>query len=130
MIGDIGIPMKLIEETETDIFQTGASVLKDIFPERKLNSNKGTYGRVGVIAGSAGMTGAGILASRAALRTGCGLAYNIVPENLSVIYEAASVETITIPVSECEDIFSLEGLSSVLEACENFDSIIIGPGLE
>jgi len=52
-----------------------------------------------------------------------------VPEKLLGIFESASVETVTIPVKECGEYFSAEVVFSVLEACENFDSIVLGPGL-
>lgn len=46
-----------------------------LLPPRKLNSNKGQYGRVAVLGGAAGMTGAAILAGRAALKVGAGRVY-------------------------------------------------------
>ena len=51
--------------------------IKSLLPKRKLNSHKGTYGRVAIIGGSTGMTGAPYLSSLAALRTGAGLVYTI-----------------------------------------------------
>ncbi len=55
---------------------------KDLIPKRKLDSNKSDYGRVLLIAGSNGMLGSGILATRAALRSGSGLVYWAVPKEL------------------------------------------------
>src|SRR5690606_34430602 len=59
--------------------------IKDMLPERDKDTHKGTYGRVGVIAGSRGMTGAPYLTSMACLRAGSGLVYTIVPEGISSI---------------------------------------------
>ena len=67
-------------------------------PRRKLESHKGDYGRVLIIAGSAGMTGAAVLASRGALRSGAGLTYLAVPKELVNIIDAQTPEVITIPV--------------------------------
>jgi hydroxyethylthiazole kinase-like uncharacterized protein yjeF len=50
----------------------GSALLREALPTRRRNSHKGTYGTVGIVGGAPGMTGAALLAGRAALRLGAG----------------------------------------------------------
>jgi len=86
-----------------------------ILPKREKETHKGDYGRVLIVAGSSGMLGAGILASRSALRTGSGLVYLAVPKELKDIANIATPEVI---VKSFDDIDSIKP-----------DVIVIGPGL-
>lgn len=129
VVTEIGVPQELLSNMGIRTFQSESSLVRSLFPPRKKDSNKGTYGRVGIITGSEGMTGAGLLAARAALRTGAGLVYLIVPKALSHIYECASQETVTVPVGEDAPYFTEEDIPQVLKACEAMDSIVLGPGM-
>ncbi|MFH1542505.1 MAG: NAD(P)H-hydrate dehydratase [bacterium] len=66
-------------------------------PKRKVESHKGDYGRALIVAGSPGMTGAAILASRGALRVGTGLTYLALPKELVNFVDMATPEVITLP---------------------------------
>ena len=129
VVADIGVPEELLTAMKIKIFETEASLVKEVFPKRKADSNKGTYAKVGIISGSAGMTGAGLMASKAALRTGAGVVYNIVPQSLSYIYETALLETVTIPVKTEELFFDEGSVDAAVCACESMDVIAMGPGL-
>src|SRR3954470_14529338 len=59
-------------------------------PPRPADSNKGMYGRVLLVAGSRGMSGAAVLCGRAALRGGAGLVYVAVPEAIQPVVAAAN----------------------------------------
>lgn len=72
--------------------------------KRKPNTNKGDYGKVLVIAGSAGMLGAGVLATRAALRSGAGLVYWAVPKELKNLANLATPEVIVVSHDEIKNI--------------------------
>ncbi|MFH1387267.1 MAG: NAD(P)H-hydrate dehydratase [bacterium] len=84
-------------------------------PKRKLDSHKGTYGKALIVAGSSGMLGAAVLASRGCLRCGAGLVYLAVPTELVNYANTMTPEVIVIP---------LEKISAI-----NPDAIAIGPGL-
>ncbi len=71
-VADIGFPGKVPETAGTPAFYYGREDLQ-LLPARKDYSHKGTYGRVLVIAGSRGMSGAAYLSAKAAYRTGAGL---------------------------------------------------------
>ena len=92
-------------------------------------SHKGDYGRVCVIGGSKGMCGSVYLASMAALRTGSGLVYTIVPESISDILQIKSVENIILPLKCENDKLSEESLSQIFDYLHNKDSVAIGCGM-
>lgn len=102
----------------------------NIVPERKKETHKGTYGRIGIIGGSRGMTGAVALATSASLRSGSGLVYSIVPASLSSIIETLVIESITIPV-DCENKghFTQTGIKNILEITTKLDCLVLGPGM-
>src|SRR5207253_735659 len=67
---------------------------------RPLDSNKGNFGRVLVVAGSRGMSGAGMLCASAALRGGAGLVRLAVPEGILPIVAAANPCYLTAPLPQ------------------------------
>ena len=69
-------------------------------PRREPDTHKGSYGHLLVVAGSRGKTGAAILASRAAMRTGAGLVTLAAPRSLNNIFAAALVEVMTEPLRD------------------------------
>ncbi|WFA09120.1 NAD(P)H-hydrate dehydratase [Tissierella sp. Yu-01] len=94
--------------------------IQDIITRRDSNTHKGTYGRVGIIAGSTGMTGAAYLSSIAALRSGSGLVYSIVPSDLVDIMSIKLTEVI------------VKGYNDKMECLElinSMDGLVLGPGL-
>ena len=78
--------------------QTAQQVSQWLSP-RPSSSHKGTYGRVLVVAGSTGMTGAAALASEAALRAGAGLVTLATPKHLNPILENLLPEVMTRPAA-------------------------------
>lgn len=85
------------------------------WPHRRANSHKGSYGSVGVIAGAAGMAGAGFIAARAALRSGAGKVFLGLLEE-GIIWDPLRPE---IMVRRARDLARMEGLSV----------LVVGPGL-
>ena len=67
-------------------------------PPRPADSNKGTFGRVFVVAGSKGMSGAAVLCGCAALRGGAGLVYVAVPESILSAVAAGNPCYLTVPL--------------------------------
>ena len=106
--------------------------MSKILPKRVKNSHKGTFGRVGIIAGSMGMTGAPYLCSMAGLRTGSGLVYNIIPKSLQNILSIKLTESIIVPVEDnSRGHFILDTLDDILQKVDDLDLdvVAIGPGL-
>jgi NAD(P)H-hydrate epimerase len=99
-------------------------------PVRKEDSHKGDYGRVLVVAGSRGMTGAAYLASQGALKSGSGLVTNAVPESLNKIMEVKLTEVMTLPVAETEkQALGAMAKGEILDFSRKCDAVALGPGL-
>ncbi len=99
-------------------------------PERPLDAHKNNVGRVLIIAGSRGFTGAGALASRAALRSGAGLVTWAIPESLCNLAECLCLESITIPIAETDQQApAVSARETLLEAAHESDAVVLGPGL-
>lgn len=69
-IADLGLAAKT--EAVPHGVLIAADVLRNVLPPRLQNSHKGSYGSIGIVGGSPGMTGAALLAARAALKCGAG----------------------------------------------------------
>lgn len=100
-------------------------------PVRPADAHKGTFGRVLVIGGSRGMSGAPSLAGLGALRAGAGLVYVAVPSEILPIVAAIEPSYLTIPLATDEEhgCLSIDGLNGLRTACEGKDAIALGPGL-
>lgn len=106
------------EAGEAGMVRAGRDLL-DLLPKRVEDSNKGTYGRLLVIAGSDGMAGAALLSAEAAYRTGCGLVYVLTPEENRVIIQSGLPEAVYLRRDD--------GLSERLSG--KYSATILGPGL-
>ncbi|MEE9604172.1 MAG: NAD(P)H-hydrate dehydratase [Candidatus Scalindua sp.] len=97
---------------------------------RKKNTHKGNYGRVLVLAGSPGMTGAAYLCCKAALKSGSGLVTLGIPKSLNFIMETKLTCVMTHPLPETKAVtLSNKGREEILKLCEKHDVIALGPGL-
>lgn len=101
-----------------------------ILPARALDSNKGSYGRVLVVAGSRGMSGAAILCATAALRGGAGLVLLGVPQEILPIVAAANPCYMTVPLPQDNDgRLSAAAWPDLLGLIQKHDVVAVGPGL-
>ena len=97
---------------------------------RPANSHKGNFGHPMVIAGSRGKSGASILASRAALRTGAGLVTAAVPESVQPIVASAQAELMTEAIAESEGHFAGAMAASALKhLLDGKTAVVFGPGV-
>jgi len=94
-----------------------------------LDTHKYSSGKVLVIAGSQGMTGAAILCTYGALRSGAGLTITTSPSNLNDIYERSIVEGMTFALESTDGILSDKHLVEILEKSHWADAVILGPGM-
>ena len=97
---------------------------------RAVDGHKGDYGKVCIIAGSVGMSGAAALAGRAALRAGAGLVRVAMPKSVLPIVAAIepSFTTIALPEDSAGRI-SAKAIHAVLEAVGQNDAVAFGPGI-
>ena len=103
---------------------------KEILKKPKLDNHKYISGKVLIIAGSKGMTGAAILSTSAALRSGAGLTITTTPSSLNYIYETKLIEGITLPLPDKNrGYLDISHYESIMEKVEWADSVLVGPGL-
>ncbi|MCS7233717.1 MAG: NAD(P)H-hydrate dehydratase [Synergistetes bacterium] len=128
---DISVP-SWVWEKEFNIKRELLTIpyVRELLPlKRDPQSHKGDFGRVLVIAGSRGFTGAAALTSLGALRIGAGLVYLATPESLNDILETKLTEVIKIPVSDSDGAFDIRSFLDLKEHIEKCDVIVLGPGI-
>jgi hydroxyethylthiazole kinase-like uncharacterized protein yjeF len=126
-VADIGIPPELAESAESDSFAVFPCDIT--IPRRRPDTHKGDYGRDLIIAGSVGYTGAPVLASRAASKTGAGLVFLGVPEEIYHIAAVKCTEEIVFPLPCSAGRLSADATAYILERLERSDVCLVGPGL-
>ena len=117
---DIGIPAGALEkDADIHIFHDGEISL----PPRQPYTNKGSYGKILIVAGSKGMAGAAILCAEAAMRSGSGMVRVYTDESNRQIVQTALPEAI---VNTYDDEMDEKVLKEAIDWC---DAIAVGPGL-
>ena len=110
--------------------RTNKNLLRLLLPPRRRDTHKGDYGRVLLLCGSEGLTGAARLAAKAALRTGSGLVYLGVPEKIYPIVAAFAGSEIVFPLP-CDGAgrLSMAALPAIEKRLAGMDAVLLGPGL-
>ena len=97
---------------------------------RAADAHKGDFGKVCIIAGSVGMSGAAALAGRAALRAGAGLVRVAVPKSVLPIVASIEPSFTTIPLAEdSAGRISTKAINIILNAAGENDALAFGPGI-
>ncbi|HEY9722272.1 MAG TPA: NAD(P)H-hydrate dehydratase, partial [Oscillatoriaceae cyanobacterium] len=122
-LADIGFPRQLIEPLP------GRLNAPFPLPATAPDAHKGSLGSVLILAGSRSMSGAAILAARAACRSGVGLVYVATGESQRDIVAAAVPEAIVVPLEESEGAIGPEGLAAMAAYFPRVRAIAMGPGL-
>ena len=117
IVADISIPTAAIEDENVTLALTTPADVRPHFAPRLATTHKGTYGHVGIIAGSPGRSGAAVLAARGAIRSGAGLVTVATDVETAKLVNAGSIESMTFSGGD------------VLAFTENKNAILIGPGL-
>ncbi|MBA7645939.1 Bifunctional NAD(P)H-hydrate repair enzyme Nnr [subsurface metagenome] len=97
---------------------------------RAIDAHKGDFGKVCIIGGSIGMSGAAALASRAALRAGAGLVRVATPKSVLPIVASIEPSYTTIPLAEDSvGRISAKAINTILDAVSENDCLAFGPGI-
>lgn len=128
---DIGIPYGEFDlYNKRNIYEIESRDVKNILPERKINSNKYSNGKLFILGGKKGFSGAVYLSSMAAMRTGCGAVIAGIPESINKILEIKTTEVITFPLPENKNkCLSLKGIDLIKDKIKWSDAVLIGPGI-
>ncbi len=128
---DIGIPAKALDGQRLSVNLTTPWQVHDMIPDREPTVHKGNAGKLFIVAGSEGMTGAATLAAQAAVKSGCGLVTVGCPKSLNDILEIKLTEAMTRPLPEVRSTrcLALRGLGDILHGIRNADAACLGPGV-
>ena len=101
----------------------------NILPDRDPFAHKGKFGKILLLCGSEGYTGAAALASMGALRSGAGLVFLGVPRSIYAIEAVKLAEPVVFPLPDADGKLSCEAIPEILERLPKMDAVLIGPGL-
>ena len=128
IIADIGIPPELAKHVTTEVITQDK--VRAILPQRPLDANKGTFGRVLVCGGSVNYIGAMYLACEAALRVGAGLVTLATPISLQPILASKLTEATYAPLPESElGVVAAEAAEALQPFLASADVLLLGCGL-
>ena len=113
--------MKIMELDRMDVLSA--------LPDRDPWGHKGSFGKVLLLCGSRGFTGAAYFAAMGALRAGTGLVYLGVPESIYAIAAVKLNEPVVFPLPEAEGKLSVESIGQILEKLPAMDAVLLGCGL-
>jgi NAD(P)H-hydrate epimerase len=127
---DISIPYSIVKQENIKLDLIEKEYIEELIPLRKSDSNKGDYGKILVVAGSIGMTGAAVLTSHTAMKSGSGLVTTAVPARINDILENKMTEVMTLPLQDNnKGVLKKESINQILEAMSGGDVLVFGPGL-
>jgi len=127
-VADIGIPAYLAEQATDELIT--ADWVRPVLPRRPLNANKGTFGRVIVVAGSNNYIGAAYLACSSAMRVGTGLVTLATPARIQPILAAKLTEATYLPLPEAHPgIISPGAAKLIRQNLNGYNALLLGCGL-
>jgi ADP-dependent NAD(P)H-hydrate dehydratase / NAD(P)H-hydrate epimerase len=126
VVVDIGIPSAVTCEVAGWLFGPSAAAA---IPAKRSDGHKYSAGAVVIVTGSPGMTGAGALASTAALRAGAGLVVATVPAPLSPVMSAQVAEVMFAPVPDEEGALCAAAIDEILTQAGRASALALGPGI-
>lgn len=100
-----------------------------LLPDRAPWGHKGDFGKLLLLCGSRGYTGAAALAAMGALRCGAGLVFLGVPESIYAIEAVKLTEPVVFPLPDSDGKYSTGAVEEVMKRLSRIDAVLIGPGL-
>ncbi len=127
----IGIPNDVVDKFDINTNLITGETVSFLLPTPKADGHKGDFGKVYILAGSPGLTGAAALSGMAAARCGSGLVTVGCPSSLNPILEAKLTEVMTAPLPENrkKSVLALRGIGEIRMQLRERDAVAIGPGI-
>jgi NAD(P)H-hydrate epimerase len=129
-VGDIGTSWRLMRQTQTGCECITREIAQKLLPYRSQEAHKGNAGRVVLIGGSFGMSGAPTMAATAALKSGAGLCIAALPEKILSTFASAFPEATSHPLPcSAAGVLQENAADELPELWKNADAGALGPGL-
>jgi len=128
-VADVGHPRRLLDASAVRARLLTREAVDLAIPRRPMAAHKGNFGRVLVIAGSVGHSGAAVLAALGALRAGAGLVTLAVPAAIYAVVGPAVIEGMPAPLPDAGGALAAEAAARALEMAAAADVVACGPGL-
>lgn len=125
-VGSIGLPPGIADDITLELLD--APTVRQMLPARPLDSNKGTYGKVMLLAGSLPYPGSAFLAATAAGRIGAGLVTLAVTPDMAPIY-AVKLSEATFHLLPRSDAPPQDRARALLDGLDDYTALLVGPGL-
>ncbi len=125
-VGTIGLPDEMRIEPGLELIDR--ALARGLLPPRPLDSNKGTFGKVMILAGSPSFIGAAALAGRGALRAGAGLVTIATTPERAAIY-ASTLPEVTYHLLLAGNANPIERARALLAGLSGYRALVVGPGL-
>ncbi len=103
--------------------------VRHLLPKRQPDAHKGMFGKILLLCGSVGYTGAAAMAAMGALRSGAGLVFLGVPESIYAIEATKLTEAMVFPLRSENGKLSQRAIPEILKRISKMDAVLIGPGL-
>ncbi len=128
-LADIGHPRRLLDDPAVHTALVTSEMVAEAIPRRRVDTHKGEAGRVLVVAGSVGRSGAAVLTAYGAQRSGAGLVTVAVPQAIYPIVGSAVIEGMPFPLADAGGALAPEAADEVREMWASADVVAAGPGL-
>jgi len=128
-VADVGHPQRLIDGAGVRTSLVTRAMVNAAIPHRRMDVHKGAFGRVLVVAGAVGYTGAATLCTLGALRSGAGLVTAGVPAAVYPIVASSIVEGMPMPLADHEGALAVEAADQIRGLTAAADVVACGPGL-
>lgn len=128
VVRDIGFPWDALDVEAPCTWIVAESILAGLRPRRR-DDHKGAFGHVLIVGGSLGMSGAPVLAARAALRSGVGLVTVAAPDRTQAAVASRLDEAMTLALPEEVGGLAECAADAALSAARRAGSVCVGPGL-
>ena len=123
----ISTPIYLLDEFEPTFIAIDDSEI--FLKEREETAHKGNFGHLAIVGGSIGKSGAVILASKAAIKSGVGLASAVIPDCINTAFESSITEAMSLPLKSSSGMLSKGSIEDILNFISDKSAVCFGMGL-